>query len=731
MLWAPPRTLTLFQRLPRRRTQWRGAFAVAMALYLATATRAALLEYSHSSAAFLPAPTGAAHRPGLRNQPRLRSKFVAASGSDEDRSGVAFFWGKRSTPEQSKSSMHVESDPPPKNEVENDGNWLEQTGIRLQVLFFVSIAAAIVVAGVGFANPGLFTSTNGPAIKSKQEQVFEQWYARAVEASKKTKRMAALAQQTFDSGVATKPTTGPKVVRDSVVARIRDVEKVLDMCQQDIYDEFWVGLQTYQPLLRSLVPLFNYYTDAAFPLGQKGSEVEQLRFALKFEVGRFTRGIAGFESGVEVKNIRDIERAFADMSLAYDRYLKAGNLYEGYDPVTSTTVFYDNIDEKQLVYTPITLEQPRIRDDVLVIRGPDKGKTGKVIWLGRNGTAPGTKNPGEVASATVKLDLNPTLGKNVREVKTYPYQWIAVTRTSEQNFLLDCVLGCVAAIFSCGVTYPLDSLKARIQAGLPLLPPGGVPALFNGLSFNLWREVPQAGLYMGMFNILTRQFCLLPFIDANNPNLKFLIMIPAGSIGVLSASFLRAPFEVLNRQMQAGLADTEQEAFDNVFFKPPREEVERNLRKAWVLVIVKGVPFGALQCTLYEILKDKLELVQYGVPIAAMPFIWGALSGCFTGLLTNPPDVVLARISGDVAPKVSENSSAAHLTDGVVLREAGKDDDVWAQLSATTRRIYDEEGIPGFFRGASARALYFAPEACLWFAAYEWLRLVAQTVAEL
>ncbi|CAK0851369.1 unnamed protein product, partial [Prorocentrum cordatum] len=51
--------------------------------------------------------------------------------------------------------------------------------------------------------------------------------------------------------------------------------------------------------------------------------------------------------------------------------------------------------------------------------------------------------------------------------------------------------GGLAALFSCALTYPLDSIKSRIQAGLPLLPSSGVGGLFSGLTFNLLREVPN------------------------------------------------------------------------------------------------------------------------------------------------------------------------------------------------------------------------------------------------
>merc|ERR1719356_2368313 len=250
------------------------------------------------------------------------------------------------------------------------------------------------------------------------------------------------------------------------------------------------------------------------------------------------------------------------------------------------------------------------------------------------------------------MDPNPSLGltddrRGIREVKAYPYGWIALTRSSDQNFGLDILLGGLAALFSCALTYPLDSIKSRIQAGLPLLPSSGVGGLFSGLTFNLLREVPNQAIYMAGFNWLTQKFCFL--VDANNPSLKFLVMIPAGVIGFLAGTPIRAPFEILNKQIQTGQAKTDQEAIENVFVKPSPEEIAKTLQTTLALLVVRGVPFGAFQCLFYEIFKDKWELVQFGFPLWAQPLVWGATAGALTGVLTNPPDVLLTRLAQEDA----------------------------------------------------------------------------------
>ena len=86
---------------------------------------------------------------------------------------------------------------------------------------------------------------------------------------------------------------------------------------------------------------------------------------------------------------------------------------------------------------------------------------------------------------------------------------------------------------------------------------------------------------------------LLPFIDANNPDLKLLVMIPAGALAYFPGTFLRAPFELLSRQMQTGIFVTEEEAVKTLL--SDREMLQQNLVRSWGLVLLRGLPFGALQ----------------------------------------------------------------------------------------------------------------------------------------
>jgi hypothetical protein len=61
------------------------------------------------------------------------------------------------------------------------------------------------------------------------------------------------------------------------------------------------------------------------------------------------------------RNAPEAEGAFAAMSVALDRYLKAGDLYDAYDPITSTEKFFAGTDDSALVFVPPTRDPPKVR----------------------------------------------------------------------------------------------------------------------------------------------------------------------------------------------------------------------------------------------------------------------------------------------------------------------------------------------------------------------------------
>ena len=152
-------------------------------------------------------------------------------------------------------------------------------------------------------------------------------------------------------------------VGESLVKKLRDVDRELENLQRDIYkDEIdWNVVGVYPKIFRAYTPLFTEYTDRAFP---SNSPIDTaLRYALRYEIGGFFKGVKELENSITVQRQRNAQRAFAQISVAYDHYLKAGDLYTKYF-ADSTPEIYNKISDGS--YIAPGIEAPGIADKVLV-----------------------------------------------------------------------------------------------------------------------------------------------------------------------------------------------------------------------------------------------------------------------------------------------------------------------------------------------------------------------------
>lgn len=484
-------------------------------------------------------------------------------------------------------------------------------------------------------------------------------------------------------------------VPKSVLKRLRGVAADLADLQQDVYDEDWQNLAIYPNLFQAYLPVFTRYTDSAFP--SSSAVDESLRFSLRYEVGAFYRHLRELEKAVEEKNLPGAEEASALMSLSYDRYLKAGDLYEGYEDGGKTP---EIVSLDQIEFEPPALEPPLVRDEVVILVGPDKGKTGRVLWVARV--------DGKAKFAIVRLSYNRELQD--AEVKTFTYSWIARTSSSGDQVSKDALCGFVAAVVACSVVYPIDSTKVRLQTGRSAMPSdkeGGFLALYDGLLLNLGREAPNAAMLLAIFNFLKRAIfnwvlLLLNGSLANVTFLRFAAMVPAGAIADAVGSTVRVPFELMNKQVQAGNAKNFSEAFDVVFSRPGASKFSP---ASWTAILVRDVPYGTFQLVFFEFFKEftPLYLEPLGFSLFAQRLVWGFLAGLFAGALTVPVDNISTRVMTEVSNAKEDDSSVLDL------------------VKSAASGIWETKGLEGFFVGGAERAIYYAPVACLFFTLYDTL----------
>lgn len=198
--------------------------------------------------------------------------------------------------------------------------------------------------------------------------------------------------------------------------KIRGIGNTMDQLQRDLMQERWDLVEKYPPQLRSLVPLFTTYTDSAFP-SEKPSDYG-LRVALRYEVGRFFASLERLKLATSRRALNEAYVAYSDMSLHYDRYLHVGGLYTYYDATISNEIYFKDTPKSSLVYADPVKDPPEVRDLVVLVNGPDIGKTGILIGIYDD----------ESGNCVVKLDKY----KGMREILLVNKRWVA-KRLGEQD----------------------------------------------------------------------------------------------------------------------------------------------------------------------------------------------------------------------------------------------------------------------------------------------------------
>lgn len=511
--------------------------------------------------------------------------------------------------------------------------------------------------------------------------------------------------------------TGEKVtqlrVGDTLVERLRSVDGLLDDLQKDLYKDNaldWEVIEVYPKVFRAYSKLFTAYTDRAFP---DITEIDKaLRYALRYEVGGFYTGVQDFEKAVEKKSQRQAQRAFARMSIAYDHYLKAGDLYSEYEGNMENTDAYYDRQSNMLSYTNPTLnfiapsiEAPGLQDEVVLLKGPDKGRIGVVLWIFKD----------EKFSNNIVVKLNKGESGH-SEVRQYPYSLVAKTTPPAVQFADDLLAAYIASAISSGIMYPIDSYKTRIQTGRK-----GIPDSKDGGPLGLWKGVqwfiadPNDAIYVATYGIFKP--ALLAPIDVTNPLAVFTVLSLSGSLGDAVGSIFRVPLELTYKRVQTGVNVDGGKTLLAVL----RKENFQTLLLSWVAVLCRDVPFAGLQIAFFDVYKTLFSsLDDLGLSLFLQRALWGAFAGGTAAVLTTPFDNLTTNlmtagvVGGQKAGEGGDDSSdsvAEIQADSLQLSLQTKFSVAWTELL--------QGGLTTIFAGAIPRIFFFSPAAMIFFACYE------------
>ena len=223
---------------------------------------------------------------------------------------------------------------------------------------------------------------------------------------KDSKRLMSTLKKTLAS--ASKQSSSSKNVQlDNAKERVLTLKAYLDEAERDLFKKNWENLQIYLYTFADQEDAFAALIEGLFP--NKDALDASAREAMSFEAQSMFISLDDLREAARVQSPERARGAYSRLLLSYDRFLKAGDLYPTYDPITSTAIFFANTPQSTLRFDAQAKVQ--VLDSVLLTEGPDMGKTGTVINI--DGT-----------NAVVKLDKD---GKAYQEVKYVRLNMLAKT----------------------------------------------------------------------------------------------------------------------------------------------------------------------------------------------------------------------------------------------------------------------------------------------------------------
>jgi hypothetical protein len=197
----------------------------------------------------------------------------------------------------------------------------------------------------------------------------------------------------------------------------RDILKVLyaymEEIERSIFARKWETINEYIKVFARQESAFVSLVENAFP--SDAAYDREATAALTYEARAIFLYLDDLVDATASRDANEAEKAYVGLAIAYDRLLKAGDLYDAYDEL-DVSKLYENVPEDMLVFDRET--KPKVPDEVLVIAGSDKGRLGRLIGI--------SESSGKAVVRVFYGKRNPT--DPTYEVKVLDYATIAKTK---------------------------------------------------------------------------------------------------------------------------------------------------------------------------------------------------------------------------------------------------------------------------------------------------------------
>ena len=244
--------------------------------------------------------------------------------------------------------------------------------------------------------------------------------------------------------------------------------------------------------------------------------------------------------------------------------------------------------------------------------------------------------------------------------------------------------GGIAGITGVVASFPLDSVKTRVQAskkplnfyktGAKILKKEGIQVLYKGMGANLGGIVFEKAIKLCV-NDYIRYLCDVE----NSKGIKAIWYgALAGSAAGFCQSVITTPMELLKIKGQIKAKEGKDFNFMKDLFTKVKTEGIKSIYRGWTATLARDIPWSFIYFPMYALLRD-LGLKELGFP---GNFAAGWLSGGIASVVCTPMDVIKTRLQ---KPR-GENKNKVNL---------GYFD--------CAKEIYKKEGMGTFFKGSGPR----------------------------
>ena len=298
------------------------------------------------------------------------------------------------------------------------------------------------------------------------------------------------------------------------------------------------------------------------------------------------------------------------------------------------------------------------------------------------------------------------------------------SRPQEFSFLKHMFAGSMAGIMEhCGM-FPFDTVKTHMQAQRTklgffgtirkLYSEYGAVRFYKGVNVIASGCIPAHACYFSTYEVAKEKFGI------DDGNTHFLVSGWIGALATLSHDAFLTPSDCIKQRMQLNTLTTIE-----WLKKTIREEGFFALYRSYPMTIFMNVPFAFMIVSANENIKVYANPQQTTNPLLTY-FGCAFIAGMIAAFITNPMDVVKTRLQIQNQWSWLEEGKEVKFCTKINapgdLPTEGRVELKYTSVRDTVAKVYQQDGIRGFYRGVMPRMMFVSPGVAISWGTYEFFK---------